>query len=63
MANDKKMLLIAIKGTRTQIVAEGVAPILQIKKTALKKEIQWKGYTWDIRNPDAYKAMPIRKKK
>lgn len=63
MATSKKMLLISILGNRTQIVAEGIVQILQKKKAELKKQTQWKKYEFDIRNEQAYKAHPIRKKK
>lgn len=59
----KKMYLTAIFGNHTRIVAEGIASLMQKKKKEFKGQQQWKGWTFDIRNPEAYKACPIRKKK
>jgi len=60
----EQMILVAIKGQRTQIVA-GPLPvgIIQAKKKLLAKEIQWKGYTFQVRTEDGYKAVKIYVKK
>ena len=59
MANDKKMLLIAIKGTRTQIVAEGVASYVGIKKKEFIKSGNWCGWTFQIRSILGYSNVKI----
>lgn len=55
----KKFLLIAILGTKTQIVKEGSIEIVQATKSKLKKEQQWKRYVFQIRTVDGYKNVKI----
>ncbi len=55
----KILLLIAVKGERTQEVFRGYVGLVQNKKKELKNEPQWRGYKWQIRTPEGYKAVPI----
>jgi hypothetical protein len=53
------LLLVAVKGTRSQIIKEGIASILTTEGKKLKKETAWKGYYFQLRSKDGYKAKPI----
>jgi len=53
------LLLTATKGVKSQIIKEGIAATLAMEGKRLKKETQWKGYYFQLRSRDGYKAKPI----
>ncbi len=59
MTLTKTYLLVAVLGTQTQIVKQGVIQLVQSEKTKLQKEVQWKRYTFQVRTPGGYKAIKI----
>lgn len=64
---EEQFVLVAIKGAHHEPVKEGAIGIIQTERTKLKKSGNWRGWVFQVRRPDAYKALPIlppkRKKK
>lgn len=56
---DKKLVLVAIKGLHHQPVKEGIRMIVAAEMAKLQKEEAWRGWYFQIRTPDGYKAVPI----
>ena len=60
----KQLLVIAIKGTHTEIVFGPAIPsACGKKKSELMKSGNWKGWQFQIRYPEAYKVVKILTKK
>lgn len=59
MPKNETLLLVAVKGTKAQILKEGIASVLTSEGKKLKKETQWKGYYFQLRSRDGFKAKPI----
>ena len=59
MTDNKKFLLVAIGFGQNKIVKEGTVQIVQAEKSKLKKEKQWKGYTFQVRTPEGYAAVKV----
>ncbi len=56
---DETFLLVAIKGSSTRVVKEGVIKIIQGEKSKLKKDYNWKGWIFQVRTPEGYKKVKI----
>ncbi len=61
--SEQQFILVAVKGTHHEPVKEGVVTIVQSERTRLKKEPAWKGWLFQVRTPEGYKAVPILKVK
>ncbi len=57
---DEKLYLVAVKGTSTRVVKEGVPKILGAEKKRLIASGNWKGWVFQIRNPAGYAKVKIR---
>lgn len=53
------LLLVAVKGTNARPIKEGIASILTAEAHRMKKESAWKGYYFQLRRKEAFKAKPI----
>lgn len=57
---DKQLIIVAVRGTHTQIVFGPALPsIIGFKKAQLIKSGNWKGYILQNRTEKGYKAVPI----
>jgi hypothetical protein len=61
--NNATFVLVAIKGKMHQVVKEGSISFCQSQRTIFKGDRNWKGWTFQVRNKEAYKATPILTKK
>lgn len=65
MANSgDQFILVAIKGSHHRPVkGPAIIQIIASERGKLKKEPQWRGWEFQVRDPEAYKAMPILESK
>jgi len=61
MATKKQetMVLVAVKGTTAKSIKEGLPGVLTMEGKKLKKEPQWRGYYFQLRNKEAFLAQPL----
>jgi hypothetical protein len=66
MANsddNQQFILVAIKGKHHRpVCGPAVIKIIGAQRSSLTKQPQWRGYTFQIRTPDGYRAVPILEK-
>lgn len=63
MKNNGTFVLVAIKGKMHQAVKEGSPEFCQSQRTIFKAMPSWKGWTFQVRNKEAYRKNPILEKK
>jgi hypothetical protein len=59
MTKDKRMLLIAIGMGQVKQVDEGTAAKVGATKKRYEKDPSWKGWKFQIRTPEGYKAVKV----
>ena len=51
--------LVAVKGNKATVIKEGMPAILTKEGRRLKKEPQYRGYYFQLRSAQGFKAKPI----
>jgi hypothetical protein len=61
---EKQFILIAIKGTHHKpVFGPAIAKVVASEKKKLSCSGNWNGWIFQIRNPEAYKSVPILNQK
>ncbi len=56
---NKIFLLVAVKGSRSQVEAEGVIKFVQCKIKEMRASGNWRGWKLWARSPEGYKLYPL----